>query len=823
MNGFLQDIHYALRQLRKNPGFTAVAVITLALGIGANTAIFGLVDSAFLRALPFREPGRLVHIWTIESNEELHTPTPEQYRAVLENSHSFQQVAAAGWADYFFDTKGSFSADLPGFLVTANWLPTLGIQPLLGRNFREQEQTAGQDGIVMLSYNCWHERFHADPHILGRQIVLNRSPVTVVGVLPQSLGRYYEDVEVFAPLVLDTYSTQGHIRAGKARLQIVGRLRSEVTIGQARAEAEVLSARLHNPGNLAGHSDHLVVEDFGEMFRHPGPTRLNAQRGLWLTAAAAGVVLLIACANVASLLMARGVKRQREVAVRTALGSSRARVIRQFLTEAALLFSCGGVFAAILTRCIQEIVTKLASGLLPGVYLHVDMRVVAAALGASLLCAFAFGVLPALQATHVNLNESLKDGTPNATSGFRSRRSRSALVGCQVAMGMTLLVGFGLLMRSFWNVQSSRLGYAPQNVLTATIRLPRERYIIPSEKARLMQAAVERMRSMPSVESVGITDSLPMQGAESAGVRIESPTPNAPPFEHDIYFVSVSPQYFSTLNTPMLSGRAFRETDTATSNLVAVVNQTFAKQFFLDKNPLGYHLAFSDSPTVWREIVGVVSDFRQRNPEEDLRPLAYFPVAQTLPSQWSMAIRLRAASDIGAVAAQVDSWLRPVDPQLFWELGSMQVQIHDSESLTLRRPVIALLASFGTLALALVIVGIFGVTSYSVAERTREVGIRVALGATRGQIAALVIREELATALLGLGVGILGAVALTRFFPTQGIGWSGSGIFLYGISRIDGLTYSLTGVLLIGVVLAACWLPARRASKVDPIVALRYE
>src|SRR5579864_2399784 len=823
MSGLIQDLRYAVRQLRKSPGFTAVAVLTLALGIGVNTTIFGLVDSAFLQGLPFHQPERLVHVWAIESDGETHTPTPAEYQAVREQAKSFEQVAAAGWADYFLDADGQVSQTLPGRVVTPNWLPTLGIQPLLGRNFREEEQVAGQDAVVMLSYQCWHTRFQADPHITGKQIVLNRRLVTVVGVLPQSLGPYYEDIEIFAPLVLDSYATQGHIRAGKARVEIIARLRPGVAIGQVRSEAEIIAARLRNPDTPVDRSDRLVVEDFGEMLRHPGPTRLNAQRGLWMTAVAAGVVLLIACANVGSLLMARGVKRHREVTLRSALGSSRGRIIRQLLTESTLLYLCGGVVAAIMSRFSQEIVTKVAAGLLPGVYLHVDARVFAVTLGIALLSAFAFGMIPALQASRVNLNDSLKDGVPSVTGGAHSRRLRGTLVMGQIALGMVLLVGLGLLVRSFLNVQSSRLGYDPRNVLTATLRLPPARYTASSDRARLMHAAVERVGLMPGVESVGIADSLPMQGAESGGMRIEGATPTVTPVENEMYFVSVSPEYFSTLKTPMLAGRAFQEMDGPEGGPIAIVNQTFAKQFFPGKDPVGRHLAFADSPQTWREIVGVVSDFRQRNPEEDLRPLAYFPVAQIAPPHWSMAIRVRSTADMGTLVAGINNWLRPVDPQLYWELGSMQAQIHDSESLTLRRPMVALLASFGTLAIVLVIVGIFGVTAYSVAGRTREIGIRVALGAARGEIAGMVLRESLAVASFGLAIGGFCAFAMSRFFPTEGIAWSGSGIFLYGVSRTDSVTYLLAAAMLTSVALAACWLPARRAAKVDPMVALRYE
>jgi putative ABC transport system permease protein len=714
--------------------------------------------------------------------------------------------------------------NLQGFLVTPNWLPTLGVQPLLGRNFRDEEQIAGQDAVVILSYDCWHNLFHAEPDIIGKKIILNRRPATVIGVLPQSLGLYHQELEIFAPLVLDSYASQGNVRAGKMRVQIIAHLKPGVTLGQARSEAEVIAGQLRNPGTPGDRGDELVVEDFAEMLRHPGPTVQNARRGLWMTAVAAGVVLLIACGNVASLLLARGVKRHREVALRAALGCSRGRMIRQLLTESALLFVFGGSLGLIAARWSEEIITKAVSGIVQGVYLQVDARVFVISLGISLLSALAFGMVPALQATRVNLNESLKDSAQNAAGGSRSRRFRNVLVGGQIALGMVLLISFGLLLRSFLYVESSPMGYDPRDVLTATIRLPATRYTAASDRARLMREAAERMRLMPGVESVGMVDSLPMQGADSSRLRIEVPTPKAAPVEEQIWSVSVSPGYFSTLRVAMLAGRPFQEHDGQEASPVAIINQTFAKQYFPGTNPMGYHLAFAESPTTWREIVGVVSDFRQRNPEEDFRPLAYFPLAQTLPRRWSMTIRVRAASDIGSVAARISSWLRPVDPLLYWEMGSMQRLILDSESLTMRRPVITLLASFGGLALILVvIVGVFGVTSYSVAERTREIGIRAALGARRREIAGIVFRESLGVTLAGLAVGTFGALVVTRLFPTGGIGWSGSGIFLYGVSRTDSLTYLLTAVLLTSVVLAASWAPARRAMRVDPMVALRHE
>jgi len=820
----LQDVRYALRLLRKSPGFTVVAVLTLALGIGANAAIFGLVDSALLRALPFREPERLVHIWTTDTRGDLHTPSPSEYLALRANSHSFEEITGTGWADYFYGNDDSAWQNLSGFLVSTNWLPTLGIQPILGRNFFAEEQLPGRDTVVILSYGCWRTRFQADPHTVGKQISLNRRTVTIVGVLPQSMGPYYEDTEIFAPLVLDAYASQGKPRAGIIRVRIVARLKPGVTLEQARSETEVIAEQLRRPRAQADRSGHLVIESFTEEFRHPGPTRQNTRRGLWMMAGAAGVVLLIACANVASLLLARGVKRHKEVAVRAALGCSRLRMIRQLLTESTLLFLCGGSLGLVIARWSEDVITKVASGMAPGTYLQIDGHILTVNLGVSLLSALSFGMIPAVHATRVNLNDSLKDAVLSVTGGLQSRHSRNLFVIFQIALGMILLVGFGLLFRSLLHVESARLGYDPRNVLTATATLSASRYSDPSVRTRLIHEAEERVRLMPGVESVGITDSLPMEGADSSRLRIEVPFSQSEPMEDEIWFLSVSPEYFSTLKVAMLAGRPFRDGDTSEASAVAIINQTFAKQYFPGANPVGYHVALADSPKTWKEIVGIVSDFRQRNPEEDIRPLAYFPLAQTLPvGRWSMAIRVRASSKVADTARDLSKRLQHVDPQLYWELGSMRQQIHDSESLTLRRPLITLMASFGSLALLLAIVGVFGVTSYSVMERTREIGIRVALGAVPGEVAKLVLLETLLVTLAGLTVGTLGAFVLTRFFPTGSIGWSGSGIYLYGISRTDALTYTCAAALLAGVALLASWVPAQRAMRVDPMVALRYE
>jgi putative ABC transport system permease protein len=822
LEDFAQDLRYAFRMLRKNPGFTVVAIFTLAIGIGANSAAFGLVDSALLRALPFFQPERLVHVWTTDAAGDLHTPSPAEYVALQKNTQAFEQVTGAGWMDFYLE-EGASAVSLNGFLVTANWLPTLGIQPVLGRNFLDAEQTSGRDAVAMLSYPCWRTRFHADPLVVGKRINLNRRNVTIIGILPQSLGPYYEGVDVLAPLVLDSYKEGGNRRSGTVRVQIVARLKSGVTLQQARAETEVIARQLRLNRDAADHAGHLVVEDFAEMFRHPGPTAQNARRGIWITVCAAGLVLLIACANVASLLLARGVKRQREMALRAALGSSRRRVIRQLLTESSLLFLCGAALGLIVLQWSRDLITTAVSGLAPGTYLQTDARVLLVTAGVALLTALFFGMIPALHATRVNLNDTLKDTGVHSPAGTPSRTLRNLLVVFQIALGMVLLVCFGLLFHSLRNVESASVGYDPRNILTATLNLPPSRYAEPSARIRVIREALEHARSMPGVESAGITGSLPMYGADSAQFNIEPSSPQTAPTQQEVYFVATSPGYFSTLKVPLLSGRSFQDTDSPASSPVAIVNETFVKQYFPRANPVGRHIAFADSPASWIEIVGVVSDFSQRNPEEDWRPLAYFPVSQMPPGQWSLAVRTRASADFSSSSQNLADWLGRVDSQLFWRFGTMQEDIQGSESLSLRRPIVILFASFGSLALILALVGIFGVTAYSVTERTREIGIRVALGAVRIEIARVVLREALSVACAGLVMGTLGAFAITRFFPTAHIGWSGSGIFLYGVARTDASTYALAAVILTGVTIAASWIPALRATRIDPMVALRHE
>jgi predicted permease len=817
----LQDLRFTSRMLLKNPGFTTVAVLTLALGIGTNSAIFSLVDSALLRALPFRKPAQLVRIWTTEVDGELHTPSPTEYSALRKNAQSFDEISGLGWADYFFGSDQSGWQNITGYRISSNWLTALGVQPHLGRNFVAEEQETGHDNVAILSFQCWRSRFNADPHIIGQRLAINRRDFTVVGVLPETLGRYY-DADIFAPLVLSSY-TEARGR-DKARVQIAARLKPGVTLSQARSEISVIAQQLRAPRPPTDPSGHLTVQPFTDDFQNLGPTPLNAQHGLWMMLAGAGFVLLIASANVSSLLLARAVKRRKEIAVRATLGCSRPRMIRQLLTECALLFLCGGSLGALVARWSEDLLMKVIAGLSPnGAYVNINARVFLFSLGVSFLCALLFGLVPALHATRIDLNDSLKDAAPATVSGLRSRRSRNLLVVSEVALGMVLLVGFGLMLRSFLRVESVPMGYDPANVLTASVGLSTPRYQEASARLHFLRETVERARLMPGVESAGMTESLPLDGADSASLILEHHAPDVNGGAGDTHRLSVDSEFFSTMKFTMLAGRLFSDNDSMDSPAVAIVNQTFANQFFPNENPLGRRFAFADSRMTWREIVGVVSNVRQRNLDEDSQPIAYLPLTQILPRDLHLAIRVRASANMGPVSRDLSNWLRPLDQNLFWEQSTMLQRIHDSESVSMRRPVVTLLALFGGLALILALVGIFGVTSFSVAERTREIGIRIALGAAHSEVAGLVVKETLLLTVAGLASGALAALVLTQMLPAGPLGWSGSGISLYGVSRSDVLTYSCSGILLSFVALSACYIPARRAISVDPMVALRSE
>jgi predicted permease len=819
MNTVVQGLRCGLRMLRKSPGFTAVAVLTLALGIGANTAIFCVVNTVLLKSssLPYDDPDRLVWVASGDLRNGFgDVVSLSDFKDWKTRNHVFERMAAFEGA--WFTLAGDEPQRLHGDLISADWLPTLGVHPMMGRNFEPSEEQTGRDGVVILSNDCWLNRFNADANILGKRLTLNDRSYAVIGVLPPVFK--FEDREIFAPLVPG--SAAGDHIENSMNYHAFARLRSAVTLQQAQSEMAGIARQLELqfPATNKGRLVKLVTVKDAATELQPTPRRMH--QTLWIMFGAVGLVMLVACANVSGLLLARGVTRQREFAVRTALGSTRGRVIRQLLTETALLFVGGGMAGLVLAFWSRDLLAKTMASYLDNTPITLDLRVFVFGLLAALVAGVAFGLAPARQAARVNLNDALKD-SPQTTAGTHRTRVHNGLVITEMALALVLLISFGLLFRSFLKVEAVSPGFDPANVVTISAGLDPAEYSVPAARVTLVREILEKVTKLPAVQSAAITDSLPLEGADGMVFAIEGRAAAAGQ-QSRLRTVAVTPGLFGTLRIPLLEGRRFSERDAATSPPVVVINQTFARSFFPGENPLGKRLTMEDSPSVWREIVGVVADVRQRNLDEDSAPIAYRPWNQAPQTNLSLAVRLASFSDIPGVAAKLHSELHTVDKSQVWEPAeTMDRLIYESESVSLRRPIVRLLGAFGILAALVAAVGLYGVMSYSVTQRTREIGVRVALGADRSTILTLVFQQTALLATAGVGLGIAASLILTRLLPTGPIGWTGAAIHLYGVSRTDLLTYAGFSFLLVSVALLASYVPARRATKVDPMVALRYE
>ena len=814
-----QDLGYGVRRLGKERGFTPVAVLTLALGIGANAAIFSVVNTVLLKSLsfPYADPERLV--WLASGDERngfgdnISLADFEEWKA---RNRLFERMAAFEGA--WFTLAGDNPERLHGDLISAQWLPTLGVEPAMGRNFLPSEEHAGNDGVVILSSDCWQRRFNADPDILGKRLTLNERSYAVVGVLPRSFK--FEDREIFVPLVPGAAATDHS--ENSMTFHAFARLKRAVALEQARSDMAVIARQLELqfPATNRGRLVDLVTAKQAATELQPTPRRMH--QTLWIMFGAAGLVMLVACANVAGLLLARGVARRREFAVRTALGSTRRRLMRQLLTETAVLFLAGGAAGLALAFWSSALLARTMASYLDNAAVSLDARVFAFGLVAALAAGLAFGLVPARQAARVNLNDSLKD-SPQTTGGLSRSRAHSLLAVAEMALALVLSIGFGLLFRSFLRVEAVSLGFDPANVVTISAGLDQPRYAAPASRIALANRVLETALKLPAVQSAGITDSLPLEGADGMWFVLEGRAASEGQ-QSTLRTVSVTPSLFHTLKIPLLEGRAFTDGETAKSPPVVVINQTMARRFFPGRNPLGNRLRMEDSPAVWREIVGVAADVRQRNLDEDSAPVAYRPWNQAPQSNLSLAVRVASASDVAGVAAKLRAELHTVDRNQVWAMPeTMNQLIDESESVSLRRPIVRLLGVFGVLAALVAAVGLYGVMSYAVTQQTREIGIRVALGADRSTILSFVLKRTALLAGMGIVLGIAASLALTRLLPTGPIGWSGAAIHLYGVSRTDLLTYAGFSALLALVALAASYVPARRALKVDPMVALRHE
>jgi putative ABC transport system permease protein len=808
----LSDLRYAARSLRKRPGFTFVVVVTLALGVGANTAIFSVVNSVLLRPLPYAEPERLVTLWA-KNNKKGLTGQPAAWPNFVDwraQSQSFEQLAAVRPESFGLSDWGGAGEPerASGVRVTTNILAALGVQPALGRDFRPEEEQPDKAAVALVSHGLWQRRYGGDPRLIGRTLALDGKPYTVVGILPAWL-KYpglpipQTGAEVWIPYV----PLPNEMRRSFANTRAVGRLKPGVSLARAQAEMDTIAARLEReyPADNTNVGVGLVP-----LHEHlTGRVRL----ALMILLGAVACVLLIACANVASLMLARAAGRRTETAVRSALGASRWQLIQQTLVECLLLSFVGGLAGLLLAWAGVDWLMKMNAGAIPRAEeVGVDGRALSFTLLVSLVTGLLCGVVPALRSSRLDLTAALKEGRRGAGGGVEHRRWLGGLVVAEIALALVLLAGAGLLIRSFRLVTEADPGFDPRRLLTLSVPLPLAGYEDQAKQALFYDRALERLNALPGVEAAAVFR-VPLVGFASAIFTVEG-KPVAPGTEPNADYRTISVNYFRAAGIRLVKGREFTARDKADAPDVIIVNEELARRFFAGEDPLGKRLQIATERTRFREIVGVVADAKLARLDAKADPAIYVPHAQ---NTWPHALRssfvvVRTSGDPHGLSAAVRGELRAIDPSLaVTQVRTMEEII--GESLAPRRFSAALLAVFAALAGALAAVGIYGVMAYSVAERRHEIGIRMALGARRSEIVRMVLAGGGRLAAVGVVIGLIGAAALTRLMAG----------LLYGVGASDPPTFALAALVLAGVALAACLVPARRATKVDPMVALRSE
>jgi putative ABC transport system permease protein len=803
----MNDLRYAFRQLRKSPGFTFVALLTLALGIGANTAIFTVFDTVLLRPLPFASPEQLLRIYSAGPQLNRSPVSPANFLDWKEQNRVFQQIAAYSGNDYTM-----LGRDLPerllGARVSAGFFELLGVQPSLGRVFRDEEDAEGRNQLVVLNHEFWETRFGGRRDIVGQTLTLNDQSYTVIGVMPAGFTYPSPKIQFWTPMA---FSPADRVMRDTNYLAVVARLKASVTLEEASAQMNLLARQIAQQHPELNSGDQLQLVSLIEA------TVGDIRPILWVLLGAVGLVLLICCANVANLLLARAAQRQKEIALRSALGATRTQLVRQLLIESLLLALLGGVLGCLFARWGIDLLLALKPENLPRLdQVRIDWSVLAFTGFISIATGLVFGLVPALQATKPDLNDMLKEGERGGTSSRARHRMRDLLVVSEVALSLVLLVGAGLLIRSFVRLLAIDPGFRPEHVLTASIPLPVSRYPAPAQEAAFFQRLLEGVRELPGVRSAGAVTDVPLFGGSSTGFDVEG-RPLAQPNDRPMTeFRSASPGYFQTMGIDLVAGRSFTPNDKADAPPVALINETFARRYFGKENPIGKRIGLS-RPIDWREIVGVVRDVRNYGLAEEVKPECYLPYLQNAPNylagsaSW-MVMVVRTESDPLGYVAVIKRALHKIDPdQPIASLRPMTDYL--AQSVAQRRFNMLLLAIFAGLALVLAAVGIYGVISYSVAQREREVGIRMALGAQTGDVLALIVRQGMRPALLGLLAGVLVAAAMTRFMRN----------LLFQVSAIDPLVFGAVACVLTLVAALACVIPARRATRVDPVVALRSE
>jgi putative ABC transport system permease protein len=809
----LTDLKYALRMLIKAPVFAVIAIVTLALGIGANSAIFSVIDTVLLRPLPFKNPDEIVNIWGRYANDN---------GSVRGNVHSYpdyldlrdQSQSIAAMAAYT-RTGGTLSlADdakaLEGIAITPEMFDVLGVQPLLGRGFTKEDAKNEADRVVVLTYPLWKSAFGSDPKILGQKVTLSGRPHTVIGVMPPGWKFPVEDEHIEYALPLEYFGQQVLGNRGSHFLTVVGRLKPGLGSKTAESELTAIAGRLSKqyPDTNMNFTGTAVVKLHSDVVGDVRPA-------LMVLLGAVALVLLIACANVANLLLARAASRSREIAIRTALGASRGLVIRQLLCESLLLAVFGGGAGLLLAWWGVDLLGAAGPQGLPHlgqikVNVSVCVFTFALAIGSTLL----FGLIPALQVSRPSVNESLQQGAKGSTGGLHTNRLRAFLVVSQVSLSLLLLAGAGLLIKSFFNLRSTNPGFDPVRVMTVSINLPKIRYPEIDQQIRTYDTILDKLAAIPGVESAGGVNPIPLGDNQRSSSFMPSGAAPLPRGNHPgASYLLVKPDYFKTMKIPVLQGRAISRADTKDSPLVIMINEAFAQKHFAGKNPIGQQVMVDqpENKFLSYEVVGVVANTRHDSLAQPQGPEMYVPFAQDPGRSLDMVLRVSSTNLVG-LNADVKRAIHDVDKDVYVPALNPMTRFVDTH-LAQPRFNMMLLAVFAGVAMVLAAIGIYGVIAYSVTQRTREIGIRMALGARRTQMLAMVLRQSMTLVVVGIVIGFLVALAGTRVMGT----------LLYGVGANDLSIYAVVIALLGAAAMLASYIPARRAMKVDPMVALRYE
>ncbi len=809
-----QDLRYSLRALSGSPGFFAIMVATLTLAIGANSAIFSVIDGVLLRKLPYPDQNRIVRFFLTSASYPRFPINPFDFQDFRARNRLFESMAIMSRSDLQLSGAGE-PQRLTGFRVSAGYFRVIGVEPARGREFSVNDERPKNERVAILSDRIWRTRFGADLNILGKTIRLDARPFTVVGVMPARMQHpgneyrpvpYGDTVDVWWPFTFegDPSDRGSHYTEG------IGRVKPGVTVEQASAEMNALMAQLANehPGDRDWRV--LVVPLYREIVG-------ANQRMLLVLLGAVGLVLLIACANAANLLLARATGRQREMAVRAALGAARGRLIRQMLTESLLISVLGGVCGTLLAILGTQALVKLLPPTFPRAQdIHMDLGVFAFTLGIALVTGVVFGLVPALQVSRTDLQQSLRESGRSTTGGARQLRLRNWLVIAEVSLACVLLIGAGLMLRSFVNLMRSDPGFRPEHVLTAAISLPDETYRTEETKLRFYQQLSAKLESMPGVRASGLGTDLPWTGYDDnmGGWQIEGKKP-PPQAEFHARYHAAGVGYFQALGIPLLHGRFFTGADLKDARKVLIINREMAERYWPGEDVIGKRINFyNDHPSEkdWTTVVGVVGDVKDTPEKSAAEPAFWWPLQQTPNFFPSILITVRAESNPAFLASEVRNAVRDVDPTLALAEVRFMDQIADA-SVSTPRFTLFLVGLFAALAITLAAIGTYGVISYSVNQRTQEFGMRVALGAKPADVLLLVLRQGLRLVAAGVVIGAVSALALARIL--RGL--------LYEVSAYDPLTFSIVPVLALLIAILACYLPARRATQADPVVALRSE